>query len=253
LTAKLLQIVQTTSLDRQEIAARTARIHATVLARSSHIDAGNFGSLHPDDLRLLVAEYDAAFFGGKIRESLGRSPLDLGLSTRMTSAGGKTTRYTDRRNGGRRYSIGVSTTILFGCFQADDHRPITASGTVCRDRLEALQRVIEHELVHLVELILWDKSSCSQGRFRSVARRFFGHTDSRHQLITPRERAIVKFGIQPGMMVRFRFDGTEYTGMVNRINRRATVLVEDNRGPRYTNGKHYAKFYVPVQDLKAVE
>jgi hypothetical protein len=112
---------------------------------------------------------------------------------------------------------------------------------------------MEHELVHLIEMVLWDKSSCSQGRFHSITRRFFGHTENMHQLIAPKERAIVKFGIKPGMKVRFRFDGEECTGIVNRISKRATVLVEDDRGQRYTNGKHYAKFYVPVQSLEAVE
>jgi hypothetical protein len=51
----------------------------------------------------------------------------------------------------------------------------------------------------------------------------------------------------------YRFDGIERTGVVNRINKRATVLVEDRKGARYSDGKHYAKFYVPVQMLEAVE
>ncbi len=56
------------------------------------------------------------------------------------------------------------------------------------------------------------------------------------------------------MAVRFRIDGVERIGVVNRISKRATVLVEDNtRGVRYTNGKHYSKYYVPVQMLKAAE
>lgn len=45
------------------------------------------------------------------------------------------------------------------------------------------------------------------------------------------------------MTVRFRFDGVEHKGVVNRINKRATVLVEDRGG----------EFYVPVQLLEAVE
>jgi len=55
------------------------------------------------------------------------------------------------------------------------------------------------------------------------------------------------------MTVRFRFDGVERKGVVNRINKRATVLVEDRRGEQYSDGKRYAKFYVPVQMLEAVE
>lgn len=253
MAVELLQIVETTTLDTQQIAAHTAQIHAAVLSTSKYINAANFIRIHSSDLELLFAEYDAAFFGGRVKGSLGTTPLHFGLSKRMTSAGGKTACYTDRRCGTRRYEISVSTTILFGCFLDDDHRPITASGIICRDRLDALQRVMEHELVHLIEMLLWDSSSCSQPRFHSITRRFFGHTENMHKLITPRERAIVKFGIKPGMTVRFRFDGVEHTGVVNRISKRATVLVVDARGQRYTNGKQYAKFYVPVQSLEAVE
>ncbi len=249
----LLEIVESTTLDPQHITARTAQIHAAVLEKSMCLDAANFTRIRPADLELLFAEYDAAFFGGAIKAGLGSSPLSFGLSNRMTSAGGKTARFTSRKDGSSRYEISASTAILFGCFHEDDHRPITACGIVCRDRLDALQRVIEHELTHLVEMLLWRDSKCSQARFHSITRRFFGHTQNKHQLITPRERAFAKFGIRPGTMVRFQFEGVERTGIVNRVNKRATVLVEDDRGQRYTNGKHYAKFYVPVQILEAVK
>jgi hypothetical protein len=55
------------------------------------------------------------------------------------------------------------------------------------------------------------------------------------------------------MAARFTFEGVKRTGIVNRISKRATVLVEDREGQRYSNGKHYIKFYVPVQLLQAVE
>src|SRR5690349_6404186 len=97
MTVELLQIIETTDLNSEDVAARTAQIHAAVLSKSRHIDAANFTRVHPSDLGLLFAEYDAAFFGGKIKESLGTTPLHFGLSKRMTSAGGKTASYTDRR------------------------------------------------------------------------------------------------------------------------------------------------------------
>jgi hypothetical protein len=112
---------------------------------------------------------------------------------------------------------------------------------------------MEHELVHLIEVLLWGKSSCSQSRFHSITRRFFGHTTNKHLLVTPREKALVKFGIRPGMVVRFSFEGVERMGVVNKISRRATVLVEDREGRRYSNGKHHIKFYVPVQSLEVVK
>jgi hypothetical protein len=75
-------------------------------------------------------------------------------------------------------------------------------------------------------------------RFHSISRRLFGHTENRHKLIAPRQRAIVKFAARPGMKVRFRIDDKEHIGIVNRIAKRATVLVEDPKGSRYANGKH---------------
>lgn len=248
----LLQMVESTALSAETISGRTARIHAAVLSKSKYLDGPNFKRIHTTDLGLLFAEYDNTFFDGRIKEALGTTPLHFGLSKRMTSSGGKTACHADR-SGRRWYEISVSTTILFGCFNGEDHRPITASGITCRDRLEALQRIMEHELAHLIEMLLWGKSSCSQPRFHSMTRRLFGHTENKHLLITPREKALVKFGIRPGMAVRFRFDGVEHTGIVNRINKRATVLVENHQGQRYSDGKHYLKFYVPVQLLEATE
>ncbi len=249
----LLQIVESTTLGADEITARTKQIHGVVLNKSKYIDAANFSRIHPTDLEFLFTEYDDKFFDGQVKESLGTIPLHFGLSKRMTRSGGKTAYFFNRSNGRRWYEISASTTILFSCFGGDDHRPISGSGIICHDRLDALQRVMEHELVHLIEMLLWDNSSCAKSRFHSITLRFFHHTENKHQLITPKEKAIVKYGIRPGMTVRFRVDGVEHKGIVNRINKRATVLVEDRQGQQYSDGKHYAKFYVPVQLLKAVE
>ena len=247
-----IPFVEKTTLARELIAARTAEIHAATLRQSKWLDGANFTVIHPQDLAFVFAEYDAAFFGGRIKHALGKMPLTFGLSSRMTSAGGKTLTVKNRLTGARRHEISVSTAILFGCFQ-DDYRPMSACGLVCRDRLDALQRVMEHEIVHLIEQIAWAKSSCAQQRFQSITRRFFGHLEHQHHLITPRERALVKFGIRAGVKVRFRFDGAEFTGVVNRVSKRATVLVEDPKGRKYTNGKHYLKYYIPVQMLSTVE
>ena len=247
-----ISFVEKTTIPSEQIAARAAEIHAATLKQSKWLDGPNFTRVHPHDLAFVFAEYDAKFFDGRIKQALGEMPLRFGLSSRMTSAGGKTLTVTNRRTGQRSHEISISTAILFGCFE-DDHRPMTASGLVCRDRLDALQRVMEHEIVHLIEQIAWANSSCSQPRFQSITSRFFGHTEHKHNLITPRERALVKFGIHPGVTVRFRFDGVEYQGVVNRVSKRATVLVEDPNGQRYSNGKHYLKYYIPVQMLEAAE
>jgi hypothetical protein len=53
--------------------------------------------------------------------------------------------------------------------------------------------------------------------------------------------------------VRFRLDGQVHSGVVNRITKRATVLTPDPRGERYSDGKRYLKFYVPLAMLEAID
>ena len=252
MTTELLTIVESLTVQPDEVSTRTARIHSELLRCSKYLDGPNFTVIHPYDLELLFAAYDREFFSNQLRESLRGAPLQFSLSRRLTSAGGTTTRRVERRTGLVKYEIKASAAILFSCFHQDDHREVAVAGVICRDRLDALQRIMEHELVHLIEMILWQDSSCSRTRFQSITRRVFNHTEHRHKLITPRERTMMATGIRPGMRVRFDFAGDELVGTVNRINRRVTVLVEDPRGRAYTDGKRYLKFYVPSKILRRV-
>jgi hypothetical protein len=170
----------------------------------------------------------------------------------MTSAGGKTVRMTqiDRQNNSRstRFEIVLSATLLFQTF-GDLHRPVKVTGLPCSNRLEAMQRILEHEMIHLAEMLVWNQSCCAEQRFQSIAWRFFGHTQHQHDLITQQERAKQKFHLRVGSRVRFRVDGKMYRGIVNRITRRATVLVADPNGQQFSDGNRYRKFYVPLSHL----
>lgn len=236
-----------------EIRARTREIYDAVLKQSPWIKDGNFAALHSRDLEFLFAAYDKTFFEGTLNSSLTglRAPLTFRVSKRMTRVGGTTTRFRPRFGFSNKttFEIAVSSTLLFATFY-DVNRPIRVTGIECRDRLEALQRVFEHELIHLTEMMVFDDSSCSQRRFQQLAFQFFAHTEATHQLITPGERAVSKYGIRPGDKVRFRVEGTEYIGFVNRVTKRATVLVEDPNSPLYSDGRRYAKFYVPLAMLE---
>lgn len=253
MTARLERLVTTTRLDESEITRRTSQIYRTMLARSDWMESGNFHAIHPDDLELMFDEYDRVFFGNGCRRALGECQLNFRLSKRMTKAAGKTFRYTPRKPGCLPwYEIAVSTTLLFQAFREGD-RPITVTGLPCRDRLQALQRLFEHEMLHLVEMLVWEQSSCSAPRFQTIALNLFGHTAHTHALITHQERAWTERGIRPGSRVRFRFEGVEHVGVVNRITKRATVLVEHPRGQLYSDGKRYQKFYVPLSMLNPLE
>jgi hypothetical protein len=232
-----------------EIKADVKQIYSNLLGQSRSIQAGNFTSIHSSDLEFLFARYDETFFDGLLHETIKRSGAPI--SFRMTKVGGTTTKYRMARGPGPRssYEIAISSTLLFATFY-DVQRPIMVTGVECRDRIECLQRIFEHELIHLAEMLIWDDSSCSRQRFQSLAFQFFTHTEATHQLITPGERASLKFGIRTGDKVRFRIDGASYEGFVNRITKRATVLVENDCSPLYSDGKRYAKYYVPISQLE---
>lgn len=255
MSAGLKRLVESTLILKNDWQQRTQAIFDEMLNSSRYIDRPNFSAICDEDVAILFEHYDRKFLGGACRQTLAEigSPLDFRVSPRMTRAGGKTTRIVPRVARGLspvpRFEIAVSSTLLFQTF-ADVERPIRVTGLLCHNRLEALQRIFEHELIHLVEMLLWQASCCAAPRFKDIAERFFGHTESTHQLITPDERAREKFGIRPGDRVRFEMDGLAYEGIVNRVTKRATILVEDARGPRYSDGHRYAKYYVPVGMLE---
>jgi hypothetical protein len=255
---QLENLVASQSRSRDENASTVARIYKDTLARSRHIRSGNFTTISSDDLRLLFQQYNQQFFRGLLDDILmrnGRSRLLFRISPKLTRAGGKTTHMRGRSHAENSqeeiYEIAISSTLLFQTF-ADVERSVIVNGVYCRDRLEALQRVFEHELIHLVELLLWGKSSCSAPRFRYMAEKFFNHTGVTHQLVTQRERAAKSYGIHAGDRVAFEFEGKRHIGLVNRITKRATILVESAHGRPYSDGKKYDKYYIPLKMLEKV-
>jgi hypothetical protein len=240
-----------------EVARRNRHIYEEVLRRSEHVRTGNFTVLGTADLRLLLELYDATFFDGLLGRMLredGVGEVALRLSSRMTRAAGKTFLRRERRRTPAgvvvrvEYEIAVSTLLLFHNFR-EPGRPVTVGGLVCRDRLEVLQRIFEHELLHLSEFLAWGQSSCSAANFHALSRHIFGHEGATHNLVTPRERAAEVYQVQVGDRVSFEHEGRRRVGVVNRITKRATILVEDPQGRPYSDGRRYSTYYVPVPSL----
>ena len=250
----LTTLLRERTLPEEEIRRRCRRIHESVIADSHAIKAGAFKAIAVADLEWLFARYDELFFGGAIGRRLEETghPLVFSLSRRMTKTGGKTKFLKRRSDGaikpGAPFEIIISVVLLYQTF-SDVERIVRVNGIECADRLEALQRVFEHELVHLTELLVWGDSKCSAPRFGGIAHRFFGHTEVTHDMVTQAERAATSYEVAVGDTVSFEHEGRRYTGKVNRITKRATVLVEDERGAPYSDGKRYLKFYVPISIL----
>ncbi len=248
--SQLLEIVTRRVLTQQEIEKRNRAVSSQLLKSSRNLNEPNFRSISNEDLGLLFHAIDEQFFGGKIApvcEQESSRPLRFRLSTRMTSTGGTTTRQAFVRGERPRFEIAIATTPLFKTFQLESTAIV--GGRLCSNRLEAMQRIMEHEMIHLVELLLWNDSSCSANRFRQIAHRLFAHTETKHRMLTPREVAYKQLGIAVGDSVSFDFEGRRLSGVVNRISKRATVLVPAAQGTPYSDGKTYHKYFVPLHRL----
>jgi hypothetical protein len=225
--------------------------------RSGTRVAPNFTSLAPTDLAAWFDGYEATFFAGGVRAMLAacNAPLSFAVSPRLTRSGGVTKQSRPRGTRpramlpGARYQIALSGPLLFGTFR-DVTRAVTVNGVECADRLDAALRVFEHEMLHLIEMLESGSSSCDAGPYKRAALGWFGHTATKHDLVTQGERAKEVYELKVGDRVRFPFNGSERVGVLNRITQRATVLVEDARGEPYRDGRRYQKFYVPLALLK---
>lgn len=227
----------------------TREIGRRLLVASPYASKPNFTDLHTDDLYFLFAAYDARFLEGLCGKLLGQAGLNFRLSSRMTRAGGKTTRQRSP-DGTTHFEIAVATSILFDGFLGGDP-VVTVCGLPCHHRLGALQRLFEHELVHLAEWLCWDESHCNRKRFQGIAARLFRHRAHTHELVTRSERAAT-LGIGIGTLVSFRYRGRLLQGRVNRITKRATVLVGDPNGELWSDGRRYVRYYVPLGALRPV-
>ena len=239
--------LETVHFDAEATAAARRVVRDRLLESSRTLDGPAFTRVHADDLATLVSAYDEMFLDGSLRAALGTSPLRVGFSTRATRRGGGTRRM--RAVGAVRYDIVISTTPLSESFRGPGE-DVRVCGLTCSDRLDALQRVLEHEIVHLAEFLVWDGSSCSRPRFQGIAARLFGHTSHQHEMPTPRQRAAEIHGIRPGDAVWFEHEGKRVEGVVNRITKRAPVLVPHPAGRPFSDGRRYQVVYVPVPSLR---
>jgi hypothetical protein len=242
-----------TAVSHEEWLRRTEAIKDQLLRSSKHVVSPNFNSIHTHDLIRAAELYEEFFFDRMCLSTARQYGLRFRLSSRMTSAGGKTTRVvwpaTLTRKSKTEYEIAISTSLLFQTFQ-DHNNPVKVCGVACNTRLDAMLRIMEHELIHLAEMLSWYDSDCAANRFQNIAYRMFHHTEHKHQLTTQQERAKTVFNIRVGSRVEFVMEGKVYRGLVNRITRRATVLVEAPDGVLFSDGKRYVKYYVPLTHLR---
>lgn len=235
-----------------EIENRRAIITNHLLSHSKTMKSPQLTAISTADLELLFGLYDEIFLQNWFRENY-KGRMKFSLSGKMTKSAGKT--LCPKSIGKIRQEdlvleirLGVDFFLKYG---RHSHRN-TVCGIETRSGLEALLLVFEHELCHVLEFLLFHKSSCKGKRFKAMANNAFGHTESYHKLPTGMQIANKVYGFKPGDTVSFDFKEKRLTGFIYNINKRATVLVPDRKGPLVDRrGKRYSKYYVPLARLQA--
>lgn len=229
---------------QHEHAARVDALVYQVEKRQTKLGLPGFGD---EALTQMFGFYDDDLFQGYLSKALLPASISFGFSGRLRSSGGRTIKRMTR--GQTAFHIEVASNLVRNSF--DHQAEVQLSGHLCPTPLHAVARIMEHEIVHLIELLLFDDSSCKKKRFKSIAAQCFGHTEFTHGLTLARDIARDQ-GVVPGMAVSFEFEGETMRGVINRVNKRATVLVQSKQGQRYSDGKHYQKYYVPIAALKVI-
>jgi predicted SprT family Zn-dependent metalloprotease len=234
-----------------EITWRRKEIARRLIGTSANIKDHTINRIAPADLELLFGLYDELFLAGWFRHCFAGT-LGFSLSSRLTKSAGKTLCPKDiaqRKPSEIRIEIRIGVNFFLQYHAVKNPKPVCGIATA--DSLEALQLVLEHEICHVIEFLHFHASNCSAARFKRLAGRLFGHTESYHKLPTAQQIARQKYGLRIGDAVSFRFEDTVLHGRVYRLNQRATVMVRDRFG-HYTdgNGRRYTKYYVPLELLQ---
>ena len=238
---------------RQEINERFETIIQHVFVQSKQIKTANFQVVSNDDVKLIFNLYDNYFFDNYFEENKITYKMAFDFSKKMTSAGGKLMYYKVTSQNPIQFRMRISSYLIFNSFKNKEEKTINLAGFKTKNRLEALLHVIEHEIIHLIEFIAFNDSSCKKDNFKKLANSIFGHTAFTHQLLTGKMEALEVYDLRVGDWVKFAFEGKHYTGVIHRITKRATIMALDKNGIYKDNkGNRFTKYYVLLKYLKKV-
>lgn len=235
----------------REAARKREEVRRVLISASKSVDSGVISRMAESDLRLLFGFYDAVFLDRYFEKNFTGS-IVFSLSARMSKSAGKTIYPKNLKSlkpDQEKYELRMGIVLFFKYDQLSRDKKV--NGLHTRDSLEAFQLVFEHELCHLIELHIYRESNCKKERFKGMAQDLFGHTESYHQLPTSSEIAEEKYDLKIGDRVVFTSETGKLEGVIQRINKRATVMVPDKKGVyRNQQGQRYTKWYVPLPILR---
>lgn len=242
--------ILTLKLDKDDIINKRKKVSKLFTQKSANIKNDTISTISSTDLKLLFQLYDEIFLDSWFRNNF-KGKFKFSLSRRMTKSAGITRcpKNIDKikpEDVVIEIKIGVDFFFHYDLIEGNK----AVGGVDTSSSLEALQLVFEHELCHVIEFIHFKNSSCSGERFKKIAGNLFGHSESYHKLPTNMQIANEKLGLKIGDTVSFVFEGKRLTGILYKINERATVMVQDRKGIfTDSQGVRYSKYYVPLKIL----
>ena len=204
----------------------------------NHNFAANFSSFTAKNLNDMFQLYDDIFFGGQIAQKL--RDTNSQLSFKVTKGGkAKTAGWCQTRKGYGTSKCFITMSFpmgLYGKMFTKEEKSLHANGIFCVDRLNCLQVVFEHELMHALMDLYGYTNKISKGRgkaiysahgylFKCMVKSYFGHTDIKHNLLgEDATHMIKKSDIRKGMEVSFAGRGMKYIGIVEKLNPKTVVI-----------------------------
>lgn len=219
--------------------------------KSINIHEENFNIISSNDLYLLYEIYDKVFFNNWFKEKF-KGKIIFKLSKQLTKAAGNTKTKKNIsliKDEEVEFEIKISLNHLNNFNKVDRNKSV--GGIQVNSKLDTVMLVLEHELCHVIEFIIYKKSSCKKKPFKNLIYDVFGQTETTHSLINSLEANIEEHGFKPGDKVIFKFENKKRSGFISKINKRATVMSLDLSGSYIDKmGNRYIKFYVPLNVLE---
>jgi hypothetical protein len=220
---------------------------------SANIKQVDFNQVCNSDLYLLYKLYDEIFLNSWFAENF-KGKITFKFSKQLTRAAGNTTtkKHIEKIKPEEvEFQIKVSLNHLFNFDKIDRDKYV--GGIQAKSKLHSLMLVFEHEICHVIEFLICKKSSCKKEPFKKLIFNLFGQNESTHKLVTSREASFAEYGLVVGNKVTFEFQGKQIIGIINNINKRATVMSQNNKGNYMDrNGQHYIKYYIPLNCLTKI-
>lgn len=175
-----------TQYTHKNISRTRKEIHRKMIKRTNG-KANSVKTMNIGDIQAMYKLYDHYFFDGVVDKFLNKPgkikyilEFEFGNTTHIGGICSKSVRGTQCS-----LKITLSKKALTNVFK-DKSSATTevVNGIVCRDQLECMQLIFEHELIHMIIGVWCDsKKGESHGKkFKTLANNIFGHTDFRHTM-----------------------------------------------------------------------